>query len=188
MSQLVDDGPAVALRVLGAGFLVANLWLVGQFVRSFRYRSRALVTWPGRRPSHYGFFLGLGVVFAVLVVVKLFVQGRPPVDAFGELMMLLYYGYLWPMSFRIGRGLYENGIWAESGFIPYRAIGGLSWREEPDLTLVLISRLQRLARSLFVPRRHYAEVRRVLRDKIASHDIDFAEKSLDLGGDERELV
>ena len=102
--------------------------------------------------------------------------------------MLLYYGYLWPMSFRIGRGLYEDGIWAESAFIPYRAIGGLSWREEPDLALVLISRLRRLARTLFVPQQHYAEVRRVLRDKIASHDIDFAEKSLDLGGDERELV
>jgi hypothetical protein len=109
-------------------------------------------------------------------------------DAFGEGMMLLFYAYLWPMSFRIGRGLYEDGIWVESGFVPYEKIGGLGWREEPEITLVIIYRSRSLAHPLTVPQQHYGEVRRLLRDKIASHDIRFTLKSLDLGGDERERV
>jgi hypothetical protein len=182
------NAPGLALTVLGGGFLVANLQLVGEFVRFFRYRSRALVTWPGRKPAHYGLLLGLGAVFAVLVFVKVVIQQRPPIDVFGEGMMLLYYGYLWPMSFRIGRGLYEHGIWAEAGFMPYRSVGAFSWRETPALTLVINSKARRLARPLSVPREHYGEVRRLLRDKIANRDIDLTGKSFDLGSDDRETV
>ncbi len=65
--------PGLALRVLGAGFLVANLHLVYQFIRFYRLRATALVTWPGRRPAYYGFFLGLGVVFGILVFVELII-------------------------------------------------------------------------------------------------------------------
>ena len=184
----VSNAPGVALFGLGVGFLIANLRIVIQFARYLRHRSRALVTWPARKPPYYGFFLVLGVVFGVLVFVKLIVQQRPLLDAFGEGMMLLYYAYLWPVSFRIGRGLYEDGIWAESEFVPYGRIGGLSWREEPDITLVIIHRFRSLARPLTVPQRHYGEVRRLLRDKIASHDIHFTPRALDLGGDERERV
>ncbi len=189
MSEIdVTTVPGVALIGLGVGFLVANLVLIGQFLRSFRYRAKTLVTWPAKKPPHYGVFLGLGVVFGVLVVVKLLVQQRPPGDAFGEEMMLLYYGYLWPMSFRIRRGLYEDGIWTESRFVPYSEIGGLSWREGPEITLVIIYRLRSQARTLNVPQQYYGEVRRLLRDKIASHDIHFTMKSFDLGSDEREVV
>ena len=44
-------------------------------------------------------------------------------------MMFLYFGYLLPLSRRIGRGFYEDGIWADSSFIPYNEVGGISWRE-----------------------------------------------------------
>jgi hypothetical protein len=63
---------------------------------------------------------------------------------FGESMMLLYYTYALPLSLRIGRGFYEDGIWAESGFIPYSQIGGLTWREEGQVTLVLMYRMRSL--------------------------------------------
>ena len=43
-------------------------------------------------------------------------------------------------------------------------------------------------RRLVVPREHYAEVRRVLRDRIAAHDIHFTFKTLDVGADERDRV
>ena len=102
--------------------------------------------------------------------------------------MFVYYAYLMPMSFRIGRGLYENGLWVESGFVPYSQIGGLSWREGQEITLVIIYRLRSLARPLTVPRAHSGEVRRLLRDKIAAHDIHFTFKTLDLGSDERDRV
>ena len=184
----LSHAPGLALKVFGAGFLVANLHLVYQFIRFYRIRSTALVTWPGRRPAYYGFFLGLGVVFGILVFVKLILQQRPPIDVFGEGMMLLYYAYLWPMSFRIGRGLYEDGVWTDVTFVRNAEIGGLSWREGREITLVVIYRLRTVARPLIVPHVHYAEVRRVLRDRIANHDIHFTMKAFDLGGDERDVV
>src|SRR4051794_41772841 len=49
-----------------------------------------------------------------------------PIDVFGETMMLVYYGYAVPLSLKIGRGFYQDGIWADAGFIPYSRIGGRS--------------------------------------------------------------
>lgn len=178
----------VALAGLGIGFLVANLWIVFQFLQFYRYRATALVTWPATKPPYYGIFLGFGAVFGLLLLFKFVVQRQPLTSGFGESMMLLYYGYLWPMSFRIKRGLYEDGIWTESRFVPYAKIGGLSWREGREITLVIIYRLRSLARSLTVPHEHYGEVRRLLRDKIDSHDLHFTMKAFDLGGDERGVV
>ena len=177
------------LILLGAGFLVANVRLVVQLVRFQRLRRSALVTWPGRRPPLFGLLLALAMVLAGLVIVKLWFQQRGPMDAFGESMMMLYYGFFLPLSLRIGRGFYEDGIWTETGFMRYRTIGGLAWRENGPVTLVLIGRERQFARRLVVPDRHYGEARRVLRDKIAVHDIHFTGKSLDLGEhDERDVV
>jgi hypothetical protein len=105
-------------------------------------------------------------------------------------MMFLYYGYLLPLSLTIGRGFYEDGIWADSTFIPYNEVGGVSWREGEDhVTLILISRLRNLARRLIVPGDKYGAARRLLRDKIGEHEIHFAGTGLDLGvRDERDEV
>jgi hypothetical protein len=104
-------------------------------------------------------------------------------------MMLVYYGYALPLSLKIGRGFYEEGIWADAGFIPYWKIGGLSWKQGEKPTLVLIYRMRAFACSLVVPEIYYGAVRRLLRDKIAAYDIHFAGKSLDLGmHDERDDV
>lgn len=184
----VSRAVGVLLFTLGVGFLAANLRILGQFVRYRRLRASALVTWPGRKPPFYGWLLALGVVAGILVFVKLVVQQQPPQRAFGEGMMLIYYAYAVPLRLRIGRGLYAGGIWSDGGFVPYAKIGGLSWREGGAITLVIIYRLRSLARRLTVPRAHYGEVRRVLRDKIAAHDIHFTGRSLDLGTDERDLV
>jgi hypothetical protein len=174
------------LVALGAGFLVANARLVFQYV-TFRRRQRgALLTWPGPKPPYYAMNLAMGVVLGLLVCYKIVTRR----SVFGEGMMFLYYGYLLPLSRRIGRGFYEDGIWADTAFIPYDEVGGISWREgEKQVTLILISRLRNLARRLIVPGEHYAAARRLLRDKIASHAIHFAGTSLDLGQhDEREDV
>ncbi|HEX2311003.1 MAG TPA: hypothetical protein VHH91_09815, partial [Vicinamibacterales bacterium] len=81
-----------------------------------------------------------------------------------------------------------DGIWAENGFMPYQQIGGIAWRENGQVTLLLISRLRQLARPLVVPGDYYGAVRRLLRDKIAAHDIRFSGGGLELGQDERENV
>jgi hypothetical protein len=179
------------LFVLGLGFLVADLRLLLQFIHFRRLRRTALLVWPGRKPPFYRLLLILGATLSVLIAYKLAVLRLHPSQVFGETMMLVYYGYAVPLSLRIGHGFYEDGIWADAGFIPYARIGGLSWREGPgeQVTLVLIYRLKAFALRLTVPHVHYGAARRLLRDKIGSHDIHFTGKPLDLGmHDERDDV
>jgi hypothetical protein len=174
-----------ALLVLGAGFLVANARLIVQYVRFLQLRRSALLTWPSPRPPYYGLALGIGVATGLLMFFKVVVSHQ---QAFGETMMFLYYGYLMPLSRRIGRGFYQDGIWADSTFIPYNEVGGISWREgEHSVSLIVISRLRNLARRLAVPLEHYGAARRLLRDKIGEHEIHFSGTGLDLGAhDERD--
>ena len=178
----------VVLFALGIGFLIANLRIFWQFFCYLRLRSTALVTWPREKPPFYGWLLAFGVVAGVLVFIKLVVQQRPPTQALGEGMMLVYYAYALPLKQRIGQGLYASGIWCDSGFVAYQVIGGLSWREDSKITLMVINRVRKVALSLDVPQVHYGEVRRLLRDKIETHDIAFSGKTFDLGTDEREFI
>jgi hypothetical protein len=174
------------LMLLGFGFLCANVRVFGHFIRFLQIRSSALLTWPRPKPPLYGLLLTIGAVLAVLIVLKLVWLKQ---QIFGETMMLVYYAGAMPLSMKISRGFYQDGIWAESGFVPYSRIGGLSWREEEQVTLVLIHRMRAFAQSLVIPTRYYGAARRLLRDKIASHDIHFTGKSLDLGShDDRDLV
>lgn len=187
------------LFVLGCGFSVANLLVIADFVRYRWLRRSALLVWSGSRPRFYPLLLALGVTLGLLVLLKLLGYVRQPrprrlaVDdffvLFGEAMMFMYYGLAVPMSRWIGRGFYEDGIWSEKGFMPYWQIGGISWREQPEIALVMISRRRNLARRLVVPGAHYAAARRLLRDKIKAHDIDFTGTGLNLGiHDERDDV
>jgi hypothetical protein len=173
------------LLLLGAGFLVANARLLLEYVRFVKRRRGALLIWPSSRPTYDGMALGLGVVLGCLVFYKIIVTGQ---QAFGEIMMFVYYGYLVPLTRRIRRGFYEDGIWADSAFIPYNEVGGISWREgKHDVSLIVISRLRNLARRLRVPLEHYGAARRILRDKISDHEIHFFGTGLDLGAhDERD--
>lgn len=177
------------LFVFGVGFLAANVRLALQFARFYRLRTTAVLTWPRTRPPFYGLMLFIGALLGILIVFKLFVQQRHPLDVFGEAMMLVYYGYLVPLSMRIGYGFYRDGVWCDSGFVPYSTIGGMRWREERDPTLVLLPRMKQLALTLVVPHERFGEARRLLRDLIHAHDIAFSDTALDLGGhDEREDV
>ena len=182
------DGQSIVagvLLILGAVFLVANASLVFQYLRYVRLRSSAVLTWAGAAPPYYGVGLALGVVLGVLMIVNVLFFRR---IGFGVSMMFVYYGYLVPLSRRIGRGFYRSGIWSDSGFIPYNEVGGISWREsEHSVSLVVISRLRKLARRLAVPMEHYSAARRLLRDKIGEHEIHFSGTGLDLGAhDERD--
>jgi hypothetical protein len=174
-----------ALLLLGFGFLVANVRLALEYVLFLKRRRRALLTWRAPKPPQYTFALALGVALGLLVFAKLVFLRR---QAFGESMMFLYYAYFFPMSLTIGRGFYEDGIWAETAFIPYHEVGGISWREtEHQVTLIVISRLRNLARRLNVPGDKYGAARRLLRDKIGEHAIHFTGTGLDLGEhDERD--
>ena len=174
-----------SLVLLGAGFLIANARLAIEYRQFLKRKSSALLIWPPPRPPYYGLTIGLGIATGILVLVKVFVVHR---EAFGELMMFIYFGYLVPLRQRIGRGFYEDGIWADSVFMPYSEVGGISWREgHHSVSLSVISRRKSLARTLAVPSEHYGASRRLLRDKIGEHEIQFEKKGLDLGAhDERD--
>src|SRR5215217_4557677 len=106
------------LLLLGAGFLIANLRIALEALKFFRRRSSAVLTWRGQKPSYYGLQLGLGVVLGFLLIYDVLVVYRTqiliehdvPPQLFGIVMMFLYYGYLMPLSVRIGRGFYADGI------------------------------------------------------------------------------
>jgi hypothetical protein len=183
------------LFALGLGFLLANLRLALQLLQALRLRSQALLTWRSPRPPFYPLLVGMAVTLGALLLIELTLRfrlgvARPTAAVFGEGMMFVYYACLLPLSrLGIGRGFYEDGVWFDSGFMPYAAIGGLSWREDPEVTLVVIPRVQRMARRLVVPSEYYGQARRLLRDKIAGHELHFTGKPLDLGAhDERDDV
>jgi hypothetical protein len=173
------------LILLGTGFLVANARLAVEYLRFRKRRTEALLTWPSPRPPLYPLTIALGVATGILVIVKVLFVHR---QAFGEMMMFVYFAYLVPLSQRISRGFYQDGIWADSAFIPYSEVGGISWREgEHSISLIVISRLKNLARKLQVPPEYYGAARRLLRDKIGEHEIHFFGMGLDLGAhDERD--
>jgi hypothetical protein len=175
------------LLVFGIGFLIANVRVAWDLIRYLRRRRHALLVWPGSRPPLSNIVPVLAIALGCLLIANLLLR-RAPSQLFGEGMMFLYFGCAVPLTRRIGRGFYADGIWAENGFMPYQQIGGIAWREGEQLTLLLISRLKQMARPLIVPTAHYGAVRRLLRDKMAAHDIQFSGGGLDLGQDERDHV
>jgi hypothetical protein len=191
---MLDRTLSYFLLVLGLGFLLANLRLAVQLFRALRLKSQAVLTWPVPRPPFYGLVVAIAIVLGILLLVEMVLRAKWRIDRalplFGETMMFVYYAWMLPLDRqRIRRGFYADGVWADSGFIPYTSIGGLTWREEPEITLIVVPRMKKLARTLVVPSQYYAEARRLLRDKIAEHELHFTGKALDLGAhDERDDV
>jgi hypothetical protein len=172
------------LFVFGLGFLVANLKIAVDVLRFRVHRASALLVWDSPKPRFYRWSLLLAVVLGLLLVAKL-IQRQPPERIFGEAMMFVYYGCALPMSTRILRGFYRDGVWSDGGFMRWPHISAVSWKEEGTaVTLVLISRLKSMARPLEVPGNLYGEARKLLRDKVKAHDIHFGGAGLDLGSRE----
>jgi hypothetical protein len=176
-----------ALLALGLLFVIVGLKVGSQILMWWRKRKDAVITWPGPKPPFYTINLAIGVMLGVLLLVSAGLR-RPPASLFGIGMMFLYYGYLLPISTRIRRGLYGDGIWTDSGFMRYTDIGGLTWKGSD--TLIIASSQKSLARRLRVPGIHLGEVRHFLRDKIGEHAIELdAGPGLHLGTrDTRESV
>jgi hypothetical protein len=177
------------LFFFGIGFFAANLKAVADLLRFQSRKRTALLIWQNPKPRFYGFSLFLGVVLGLLFAFKLFVQHRPPSSLFGEAMMFVYYGYTVPLSTRISRGFYRDGVWSDSGFMRWSQISAVAWKDEGQVTLVLISHLKSMARHLRVPGHLYGQARRLLRDKVAAHDIHIGGAGLDLGArDEKDTI
>src|SRR5258705_8104206 len=169
------------LFFFGVGFFLANVFIIVDLVRFGIRKKSALLTWQGEKPRFYGFSLALGVMLGLLFVFKLFVQHRPLNTLLGESMMFVYYGYALPLSTRIARGFYRDGVWSDTGFMKWAQISAVAWKEEGSVTLVLISHFRNIARRLHVPGTLYGQARRLLRDQIKAHAIRIGGTGLDLG-------
>jgi len=169
------------LFFFGVGFFVANVKVIVVLLRFRVRKASALLIWTGPKPRYYGFTLALGAILGALVAFKIFVLGREPSQLLGEIMMFVYYGYAFPLSTRIARGFYRDGVWSDSGFMRWGQISAVSWKESGVVTLMLISHFRGIARRLEVPGHLYGEARRLLQDRIKAHDIHIGGAGLDLG-------
>ena len=175
------------LFVLGIGFLGANLKVAADLFRYYRRKQSALLTWRSPRPRYFRFNMLLAITLGLLLAAKLVRQQAD--EAFGEAMMFVYYGCVFPLSMRISRGFYTDGVWSDGGFLRWAQISAVSWRDEGRVTLILISHFRSMARRLEVPAHLYGEARRVLRDKIQDHAIHIGGAGLNLGSrDETDSV
>ena len=170
------------LFVFGIAFFVANVKLIVDLILHQLRRRSALVVWNPPPPPYHGLNLALGVACGLLVAIKVFWLKRPLGQLFGEGMMFVYYGYAYPLSTRIARGFYQDGIWTQGGFVRWNRISALSWKESSGaVTLILISRSWTTPKKLVIPGHLYGEARRVLLDRIKAHDIQIGGTGLDLG-------
>ena len=176
------------LFFFGIGFLGANLKIGVDVVRFRRHRRERLLTWPRPRPPQHRLGLLLGVVQGLLLAAFVLLR-RPPQQVFGLAMMMIYFLAAAPLSGRIACGFYGAGVWSDSGFVAWRNISGVAWRQEGAVTVLLISHVRNMARRLQVPGPLLGEARKLLREKVSSHDLHLSRSGLDLGTrDERDAV
>ncbi len=162
----------LALLGIGIYFSVLMVRALLGLLRFRRVRPTALVTWPVRRPAHYTLMLVLGVVSAALAFVLGYMD-RPFHHVYSQAVMAFYFILLVPLSSRIRLGLYRDGIWADGGFLPYRKIGRLAFREGREIVLILLPRGGSGSFRLPVPPDEYGAVRKVLEEKIRSHAVEM---------------
>jgi hypothetical protein len=175
------------LLLFGIGFLVANARAILLHLQYVRRRRQSLLVWPGPRPPFFAMQIGIAAALGLLLAYNIFFRLPPPETLFGETMMFVYYGYAVPMTARIRRGFYGDGVWTDRGFVRYDGIGGIAWREGKEAVLLLATPGGGTARALAVPGGQYGAVRRLLRDLIGQRTIRLSGHGLDLGvKDERE--
>jgi hypothetical protein len=169
-----------AMFVFGVGFLGANIKVGADLLKYRRQRPHALLVWPRARPAYYTFSLALGTVQGLLLAYSFFVLRLPAERLFGLAAMFIYFFCAVPLSARIARGFYRDGVWADTGFVRWAHISGLAWRDTGSGPLLLISRIRNIANRLQVPAHLYSQARKVLRDTIQARDLHFGSR-LDLG-------
>jgi hypothetical protein len=177
------------LFLFGVGFFVANVLAVMDLLRYSIRRRSALLVWQAEKPKFYKVSFALAFALAALFVLKRFVYNRPMEQLLGETMMLLYYGIAFPLTTRIERGFYSDGVWSDSGFMKWAQISAVSWRDEGAKTLILISKFRQIARRLKIPGDLYDQARRLLRVQVNKHALHIGGTGLDLGSrDEADAV
>lgn len=164
--------------ILGLGLVGVGLYFTALVVRDLvgylRFRRllpTALLTWPMPRPRGGSFLFALGLVSAGIAVLNGY-MARPLHHVVSLGLMALYFLLMVPLASRIRRGLYEGGVWADAGFLPWERIARLAFRETPEIVLMLLPRGRSGWFRLRVPRDEYGAVRKLIEDRVRAHVVN----------------
>ena len=134
-----------------------------------RVRRTALLTWPTRRSPYFALVLGVVSLGVAVLNTRL---DRPFLHLYGQYATAAYFILMVPLSARIRLGLYRDGVWADTGFLPYARIARMAFREQPEIVLLLVPRGRAGSLRLSVPRDEYGAVRKVLEEKIRERAVN----------------
>lgn len=160
-----------------------SVLLVGGLVRYLRFRQvrrTALLSWPERPSARLPLLVALGLLAAGVAVLNGGMR-RPLPHVLSQAVMAIYFLLMAPLLARIRPGLYRDGVWAESRFLPYARIGRLAFFETPEIVLVMLPRDGwRGVLRLLVPPQEYAGVRKLLEEQIRARVLRIEEGILGL--------
>ncbi len=163
--------PPELQQLIGVGLLGLGLYFGVQLVRGARgylqYRRvarTALLTWPAPGPAQLPWLLLLGCFGAVLALV-LALQHKPAHHVAAFALMSAYFLGLVPLARRIRLGLYQDGVWAHRGFLPWPKVARIAFVGEPEIVLLLTARHKAVPFKLPVPAAEYGAVRKILEEK-----------------------
>jgi hypothetical protein len=159
----------VVLVGIGVYFSVLLARGLAGYLRFRRMQPTAVVTWRGRRSTHFAIVLGVVSLAVALLNTSL---NRPFLHLWGQYATAAYFILMVPLSARIRLGLYRDGIWADTGFLPYARIGRMAFREGSEIVLILLQRGAARAFRLSVPPEEYGAVRKVIEEKIRAHEVN----------------
>ncbi len=154
----------VVLGALGTYFLVLLVLGFARYSEFRRVRPTAVLIWPTPRPAHFRLLVVLGFTSVAVTVLNGLLE-RPLHHVLAQALMAAYFVLMVPLSATIPVGLYRDGVWADSGFLPYGQIGRISFRETPDIVLLLLPRGRSRPSRLAIPREEYGTVRKLLEEK-----------------------
>jgi len=165
LTELQQRIVSLGLVGLGVYFTVQLLRGLLRYQRFRRLWPTALTTWETTRPPQAGWLVSLGIVGGLLALLNGWLQ-RPPLHVYGLAVMSAYFLIMVPLALRIRPGLYEDGVWADGGFLPWSEIARVAFVESPQIVLLLVPRRGGRSQRLAVPPGEYGEVRKHLHEKM----------------------
>jgi hypothetical protein len=163
---------SVVLLGLGVYFLVLLVRGLRGYLLFRKVRPTALLTWPVPRTGQLPFLLALGIVATAVTALNAYLQ-RPLHHVLSQALMAAYFVLMVPLCQRIRLGFYSDGVWADSGFLPYGKIGRIAFRESPEIVLILLPRGRSRSFRLPVPPEEYGAVRKMLEEKIRARVVNM---------------
>jgi len=169
----VSNETALSVVLLGLGlyFLILLIRGLRGYLLFRKVRPTALLTWPVPRSSQFPFLLILGVVATAVTALNAYLD-RPLHHVLSQALMAAYFILMVPLCQNIRLGFYDQGVWADTGFLPYAKIGRIAFRETPEIVLILLPRGRSGSFRLPVQPEEYGAVRKVLEEKIRARVVN----------------